>query len=55
MLERLGKRKRGIIEMDDLDSITDSMHIHLGKFQEVVEDRKGLVGSSQSWGPPDPT
>ena len=43
-LEELGKtedkRRRGQQRMRWLDSITDSMDMNLGRFQEIVRDRK---------------
>ena len=34
-----GKRRRGWQRMRRLDSITDSMDMNLGKFQEIMQDR----------------
>ena len=34
-----GRKRRGRQRMRWLDSITDSMDIHLNKFQEIVEGR----------------
>ena len=38
-----GKRRRGWQRMRWLDSITDSMDMNLGKFQEIVRDREASV------------
>ena len=35
-----GKRRREHQRMRRLDSITDSMDMHLSKLQEIVEDRR---------------
>ena len=35
-----GKRRKGRQRMRWLDSITDSMDMDLGKFQEIVKDRE---------------
>ena len=41
MLEKIeGKSRRGHQRMRWLDSITDSMDMNLGKFLEIVEDRR---------------
>ena len=41
MLEKIeGKRRRRQQSMRWLDSITDSMDMNLGKFQEMVRDRE---------------
>ena len=34
-----GKRRRGQQRMRWLDGITDSMHMNLSKFQEIVNNR----------------
>ena len=39
MLGKIERRRRGQQRMRWLDSITDSMDIHLNKFQEIVEGR----------------
>ena len=36
-----GKRRRVWQRMRRLDSITNSMDMNLGKFQEIVRDREG--------------
>ena len=38
-----GKSRRGWQRMRWLDSITDSMDMNLGKFQEIVRDREASV------------
>ena len=41
MLRKMeGKRRRGQQRMRWLDGITDSMHMRLSKFQEIVKNRK---------------
>ena len=41
MLRKIeGRRRRGGQRMRWLDSITDSMDVNLGKFQEMVKDRE---------------
>ena len=35
-----GKRRRGWQKMRWLESVTNSMEIHLSKFQEIVRDRE---------------
>ena len=43
-----GKSRRGWQRMRWLDSITDSMDMNLGKFQEIVRDREASVQFSRS-------
>ena len=38
-----GKRRRVWQRMSWLDSITNSMDMNLGKFQEIVRDREGCL------------
>ena len=35
-----GKRRRGWQKMRWLDSITNSMHMNVSKFQEIVKDKE---------------
>ena len=48
-----GRRGRGGQRMRWLDSITDAMHLNLGKLQEMVRDRDAwsaaVHGVTKSW------
>ena len=43
-----GQKQRRVAEDEMLDSITDSMDMNLGKFQETVRDREALVQVSSA-------
>ena len=56
ILEKIeGRKRKGFPRMSWLDSITDSMDVNLGRFQEMVKDRKAGhaavhgVPRSQTW------
>ena len=44
-----GGRSRGWQKIRWLDSITDSVDMHLSKLREIVEDRGTLLGKSHGW------
>jgi len=48
-----GRRRRGSQRMRWLDGITDAMNMNLGKFWEMVENRKAwralVHGVAKSW------
>ena len=44
-----GGRRRGWQKIRWLDSITDSVDMHLSKLREIVEDRGTLLGKSHGW------
>ena len=50
MLGKIEKRRRGHQKMRRLDGITDAMNMNLGRFQEMVRDRRPDV--LQSTGSP---